>query len=523
MASPPIKRALISVSDKLGLGEFALGLAAAGVEIFSTGGTRRFLEAAGVKVQDVGEYTGFPEMLDGRVKTLHPKIHGGILARHDRPDDLESLARHGILTFELVVVNLYPFEATIARGDATLEEAIEQIDIGGPSLIRAAAKNHAFITVATDPIQYSEILEQVSRHGATTPEMRFRLAQAAIARTGQYDQVIAQYLAGQIKAEEFPERWHVDLRRKEVLRYGENPHQKAALYAQLPAGGGANLVAAQQLAGKELSYNNLLDLDSALAIVRLLAAPGAVVIKHNNPCGAATAAELAAAARAALDGDPLSAFGSVLGFNRTIDAATAEVLAEPGRFVEAIVAPDYQPAALEILTTKPKWKANVRLMKVGPLDDAQAHWQLRQIEGGLLVQDADNGADAQSEWNVVTAAEPRADAWDDLRFAWTIVRHVKSNAIVVVKGRTLLGVGAGQMSRVDSVEIAIRKAAERGRGGVLASDAFFPFADSIQQAAAAGIAAIVQPGGSKRDDEAIAACNEHKIAMIFTGRRHFKH
>jgi phosphoribosylaminoimidazolecarboxamide formyltransferase / IMP cyclohydrolase len=523
LSSPPIKRALVSVSDKLGLGEFALALTAGGVEIFSTGGTRRFLEAAGVKVRDVADYTGFPEMLDGRVKTLHPKIHGGILARHDRPDDLEALAAHGILTFELVVVNLYPFEATVGRGDATLEEAIEQIDIGGPSLIRAAAKNHAFVTVATDPIQYSEILEQVTSRGATTPELRRRLAQAAFARTAGYDQEIAQYLAGQIEPREFPYRWHVDLRRKEVLRYGENPHQKAALYAQLPAGGGANLVAAQQLAGKELSYNNLLDLDSALALVRLLNGPGAVVIKHNNPCGAATDRELAAAARAALDGDPQSAFGSVLGFNRAVDAATAEVLAEPGRFVEAIVAPDYEQAALEILTTKPKWKANVRLMKVGPLDDAQARWQLRQIEGGVLVQDADHGVDPQSEWKVVSAAEPGADAGDDLRFAWTVVRHVKSNAIVVAKARRLLGVGAGQMSRVDSVEIAINKAGERGRAGVLASDAFFPFPDSIHRAAAAGIAAIIQPGGSKHDDEVIAACNEHKIAMVFTGRRHFKH
>jgi phosphoribosylaminoimidazolecarboxamide formyltransferase/IMP cyclohydrolase len=377
--------------------------------------------------------------------------------------------------------------------------------------------------VATDPIQYRESREEGTGRGATTPELRRRLAQAAIARTAGYDHSIAQYLAGQIEPDDFPHRWPVELRRKEVLRYGENPHQKAALYAQLPAGGGANLVVAQQLAGKELSYNNLLDLNSALALVRLLTGPGAVVIKHNNPCGAATDKDLAAAARSALDGDPASAFGSVLGFNRTIDAATAEVLAEPGRFVEAIVAPDYEAAALEILTTKPKWKANVRLMKVGPLDDAQARWHLRQIEGGVLVQDADNGLDSPSEWKVVTAAEPRADAWDDLRFAWTIVRHVKSNAIVVARAATLLGVGAGQMSRVDSVQIAIQKAHERARSGVMASDAFFPFSDSIQQAAAAGIAAIIQPGGSKRDDEVIAACNEHKIAMVFTGRRHFKH
>jgi phosphoribosylaminoimidazolecarboxamide formyltransferase/IMP cyclohydrolase len=522
-SSPPIKRALISVSDKLGLGDFCLGLAAQGVEIYSTGGTRKFLEDAGVQVHDVAEYTGFPEMLDGRVKTLHPKIHGGILARHNRPDDLAALAAHGIQTFELVIVNLYPFEATVAREGVAFEEAVEQIDIGGPSLIRAAAKNHAFITVATDASQYSEILEQVTAHGQTTLEFRRKLALAAIARTGQYDQAIAYYLAGQIEGEVFPTRWPVDLRRKEVLRYGENPHQRAALYAQMHAGCGANLVAAQQLAGKELSYNNLLDLDSALAISRSLSGPGVSVVKHNNPCGAAVNDELAAATRAALDGDPLSAFGSVIGFNRPVDVASAEVLAEPGRFVEAIVAPDFDAAALEVLTTKPKWKANVRLMKVGPLDDAQARWQIRQIEGGLLVQEADTVADPEAEWKVVTVARPRDDQWYDLRFAWAVCRHVKSNAIVVAKDQTLLGAGAGQMSRVDSVAISIEKAGERGRGGVMASDAFFPFPDSIEQAAAAGITAIIQPGGSKRDDEVIAACNQHNIAMVFTGRRHFKH
>jgi len=521
--SPPIKRALISVSDKLGLADFAQGLASHGVEIYSTGGTRQHLEAAGVKVHDVGEYTGFPEMLDGRVKTLHPKIHGGILARHNRPDDLAALAQHGIQTFELVIVNLYPFESTVAREGVSFDEAIENIDIGGPSLIRGASKNHAFVTVATDPAQYAEILEQVAMHGATTPELRRKLAQAAFARTGQYDQAIAHYLSTQIELEVFPSRWPVGLRRKEILRYGENPHQRAALYAQAGCSAGANLVSAQQLAGKELSYNNLLDLDSALAIVRSLPDPAVSVIKHNNPCGAAAGEQLSAATRAALDGDPLSAFGSVLGFNRPLDAASAEVLAEPGRFVEAIVAPDFEPAALEILTTKPKWKANVRLMKVGPLAGGQTRWQLRQIEGGILIQEADTAADPQEEWKVVTSAAPSEAALRDLKFAWEICRHVKSNAIVVGKDRTLLGAGAGQMSRVDSVKISLEKAGERVRGAVMASDAFFPFPDSIHEAAAAGIAAIIQPGGSKRDDEVIAACNQHGIPMIVTGRRHFKH
>jgi phosphoribosylaminoimidazolecarboxamide formyltransferase/IMP cyclohydrolase len=523
MSSPPIKRALISVSNKLGLPSFARGLAGAGVELYSTGGTRRFLESEGLKVHDVAQYTGFPEMLDGRVKTLHPKIHGGILARHDRPDDLEALGAQGIVTFELVIVNLYPFETTVARSDVTWDEAIEQIDIGGPSLIRAAAKNHAFITVATDPQQYPEILEQVIAEGATTLALRRDLARAAFGRTGNYDQAIADYLANQLGGELFPPHWQVSLRRKEILRYGENPHQEATLYAFARPEAGANVVAAQQLAGKGLSYNNLLDLDSALAIVRSLDEPACVVIKHNNPCGAAMAGQLAAATRDALDGDPASAFGSVLGFNRAVDAATAEVLAEPGRFVEAIVAPDFEPAALDILTTRPKWKANVRLMKVGTLDEPPSDWQLRQVEGGVLVQQTDFEADPEVEWKVATASEPKPDEWPALRFAWAIVRHVKSNAIVVAQGRTVVGVGAGQMSRVDSVEIALKKAADRAAGAVLASDAFFPFADSIEQAAAAGITAIIQPGGSRRDDEVIAECDRHKIAMIFTGRRHFKH
>ncbi len=523
MSSPRVQRALISVSDKLGLAALARGLAAAGVELFSTGGTRRYLEEQGLAVHDVAAYTGFPEMLDGRVKTLHPKIHAGILARRDRPDDLASLAAHDIATFELVVVNLYPFEATVARDNVTFDEAVEQIDIGGPSLIRAAAKNHAFITVATDPAQYSQILDQITSTGSTSPELRRALADAAFARTASYDTRIAEYLAGAHAAEAFPERWHVELRRKEVLRYGENPHQQAALYAQGDAARTANLVSSQQLAGKELSYNNLLDLDSALAIVRSLDGPSVVVIKHNNPCGAASNPSLATAARAALDGDPQSAFGSVLGFNRPLDAAAAAVLAEPERFIEAIVAPDFDAEALELLTTRPKWKASVRLMKVGSLEVAPAGWQLRQIEGGMLVQQADSQADPQDEWHVVTAHEPHTEQWDDLRFAWAIVRHVKSNAIVLAAGRTLLGTGAGQMSRVDSVEIAIKKAGDRARESVLASDAFFPFADSIHQAAAAGVTAIIQPGGSRRDDEVIAACNEHQLPMVFTGRRHFKH
>ncbi len=522
MESPRIKRALISVSDKLGLADFARGLAAAGVEIFSTGGTRKFLEAEGLKVHDVSAYTGFPEMMDGRLKTLHPKIFGGILARHDRPDDQAALSAHEIVSFELVVVNLYPFEATVARSGVTLPEAIEQIDIGGPSLIRAAAKNQAFITVATDPAQYASILAEVSAAGTTSPELRRRLAQAAFARTAAYDQAISAYLDGQITPEPFAPLLAFSARRKAVLRYGENPHQAAALYADRESHG-PSLVSSQQLVGKELSYNNILDLDSALALVRPFDQPAASVIKHNNPCGAALGDSLAKAARAALDGDPVSAFGAVLGFNRALDAATADVLAEPDRFIEAIVAPDFEPAALKILSEKPKWRANVRLMKVGRLEPMTASRQWRQITGGWLVQDADTLADPEIEWQVMTEKQPAAAQLAALRFAWEIVRHVKSNAIVLASGTALCGVGAGQMSRVDSTEIAIKKAGPRARGAVLASDAFFPFADSIEQAAAAGIAAIIQPGGSRRDDEVIAACNRHGLPMIFTGRRHFKH
>ena len=522
MQSPRIQRALISVSDKLGLADFARGLVAAGVDIYSTGGTRKHLQSEGIAVCDVADYTGWPEMMDGRLKTLHPKVHGGILCRHDNPQDMKSAAEHGILTFELVVVNLYPFEATIARPGVTLGEAIEQIDIGGPALVRAAAKNHAFTTIATDAQQYSLILDQVAARGCTTLELRRQLAGEAFVHTAAYDRVIADYFAGAAAAGPFPAALHLGLKRRCVLRYGENPHQQAALYGDARAAG-ANLVTARQLHGKELSFNNLLDLDSALAVVRDFDAPAAAVIKHNNPCGAAVADRLDEALRRALAGDPLSAFGSVLAMNRRVDAATAEVLSAPGLFVEAIVAPDFEPQALEILTTKPKWKANVRLMKVGDLDRPTPHWTYRRLEGGMLVQEADVLPDPEDQWKVVTDTAPAAAQMADLRLAWAIVRHVKSNAIVVAKDLMLLGTGAGQMSRVDSVEIAIRKAGDRVRGSVLASDAFFPFPDSIEAAAAAGVTAVIQPGGSRNDDQCIAACNRHGLPMIFTGRRHFKH
>lgn len=515
-------RALISVSDKTGLDSFARALADLGIEIFSTGGTKKYLENAGIAVRDVAGYTGFPEMMEGRVKTLHPRIFGGILARRDHPQDQQAMAEHGILAFDLVVVNLYPFRKTIEKPDCTEAEAIENIDIGGPSLVRAAAKNHAFVAIVTDPGQYEEVLAELKSQGGTTLELRRRLAAAAFAHTAEYDQTIASWFARRVDSEVFPPRLFFRYDRLAMLRYGENPHQRAAVYRS-PEAAGPTVVNARQVQGKELSYNNLLDLESALEIVRHFVRPAVSVIKHNNPCGAAVADSLAEATRRALAGDPVSAFGSVLGFNRPVDRATAEVLCEPGLFIEAIIAPRFEADALEMLTTVPKWKKNVRLMEAGPLGEPTACWSYRPLHGGLLVQDADNLPDDESAWKVVTTSAPESALWPDLRFGWAMVRFVKSNAIVLARDEMLVGVGAGQMSRVDSVEIAIRKAGDRAAGSILASDAFFPFPDSIEHAAKAGIKAIIQPGGSVRDDEVIAACNQHGIPMIFTGTRHFRH
>jgi phosphoribosylaminoimidazolecarboxamide formyltransferase/IMP cyclohydrolase len=528
MDFPKIEHALLSVSDKTDLVHFAQHLGKAGITLYASGGTRRHLEAAGLSVVDVAAYTGFPEMMDGRIKTLHPKIHGGILARPTNPEDQAALADHGIVCFGLVIVNLYPFQQTICRLGVTFDEAVEQIDIGGPTMVRAAAKNHAFVTVACDPTHYAPILEQIQKTGATTSALRRELAAAAFAHTAQYDTAIAAYFGEQAARaaapdmDLFPRQLAFSAWMKSTLRYGENPHQGAALY-QLPAAGPHSLVCAEQLHGKELSYNNLLDLDAALAVARALPQPSVAVLKHNNPCGAATAATLGEATQKAWDGDPLSAFGSILGFNVPVDTAAAECLTEEGKFVEAIVAPEFEPDALHILTTRPKWKSNVRLLKVGMIEPGRASLQLRAVDGGYLVQQADDLPDDTSAWKVVTATGPTVSQWDDLDFAWTVCRFVKSNAIVLVRDAQVVGVGAGQMSRVDSVEIAIRKAAERSRGAVLASDAFFPFDDSIRAAAAAGIVAVIQPGGSRRDDEVIAACDQHRLPMIFTGTRHFRH
>ncbi len=523
----PIQRALISVSDKTGLVGFAKILTSLGIEIYSTGGTRKHLIENGLEAAEVAAYTGFPEVMDGRVKTLHPKIFGGILARRNVEEDKASLSEHKILEFDLVVVNLYPFESTIQKPNVSLSEAIEQIDIGGPSLIRAAAKNHAFVTVATDPNQYGSIAKELQGNGGTSDALRLQLAVACFAETARYDATIADYLMRasldrSTSSIAMPASITIPMKLQSGLRYGENPHQSAALY-RLPGNSSATLTDAKQLNGKELSYNNLLDLDNALSIVRCFAKPSAVVIKHNNPCGGASAHKLSFACRKALAGDPQSAFGGVIGFNMLVDLETAEVLCQPGLFIEAIVAPEFSQDAVSLLQTKPKWRENVRLMQTGSLGNQQVELVYRFISGGVLVQQSDNQPPTSLNWKTVTDVAVAEELWDDIAFGWEMVRHVKSNAIILARDAALVGVGAGQMSRVDSVEIAIEKSGEHSHGSILASDAFFPFADSIHRAAKAGIIAIIQPGGSRKDDEVIAACNEHRIPMIFTGQRHFKH
>jgi phosphoribosylaminoimidazolecarboxamide formyltransferase/IMP cyclohydrolase len=524
MSLRPIRRALLSVSDKSGLVELARALAGFGVELISTGGTRKALADAGLTVRDISDVTGFPEIMDGRVKTLHPRVHGGILAVRDNPQHMAVLAEHKIGSIELVVCNLYPFEATVAKPGANHEEIIENIDIGGPSMVRSAAKNYHDVAIVTDPEQYGLLLEELKAHqGATTLALREKLVAAAFARTAAYDRAISDYFTRRAGAEEWPPVLDLRFERRSTLRYGENPHQKAAFYAE-PGLKHACVASAETLHGKELSYNNLLDLDSALNLVREFAAPAAVVIKHNNPCGAAVGATLAEAFHRAYEGDPLSAFGGVLAFNRELDEATAMQITEPGRFIECAIAPGYSDKGFELLTTRPSWKKNVRILRTGPLTGgSQRGLDFRRIDGGLLVQTRDVPADDFANAKVVTKHAPTEAEMADLKFAWLVAKHVKSNAIVLAKGGMVVGVGAGQMSRVDSVHIACRKAGERVRGSVLASDAFFPFRDNIDEAARAGVAAVVQPGGSMRDQDSIAACDEHGLAMVLTGVRHFRH
>jgi phosphoribosylaminoimidazolecarboxamide formyltransferase/IMP cyclohydrolase len=532
----PIRRVLVSLFDKTGIDRLAAALKSAGVRVASTGGTAAALAAHGLAVEDVSAITGFPEVLDGRVKTLHPAIFAGVLARADRDDDLAVLAEHGIERFDAVIVNLYGFEGVIARPDCTPAEAIELIDVGGPSLVRAAAKNHAFAAVVTEPAQYESFLAALARGGTSLAERRL-LAARAFEHTAHYDAVIARWMAahagltagGTAPAEAdaggppLPARVTLDLERRLALRYGENPHQSAAMFA--PVGTHSGLAGLEQLHGKELSYNNLLDLDAAVRLAGLLQDPAAVVVKHTNPCGAAGAATVAEALATAMAADPTSAFGSIVAVNRTFDRACAEVLLAPGLFVEVIAAPAFDREAVELLTTKPTWKANVRLVEVPAGDPwaATAGLELRSVAGAILAQRPDAVCDDPATWQVVTKTAPAAHLVPALDFAFTVVRRLTSNAIAVCHGTSLVGAGIGQTSRVDSVRIALEKAGDRARGAVLASDAFFPFPDSIDLIAKAGVAAIVQPGGSKRDAEVIAAADAAGIAMTFTARRHFRH
>jgi phosphoribosylaminoimidazolecarboxamide formyltransferase / IMP cyclohydrolase len=525
----PIRRALLSVSDKTGLVEFARELVTKyGVELIATGGTKKALADAGLPVKDVSELTGFPEILDGRVKTLHPAIYAGLLAKRDKPEHMKTLAEHHLSEIDLVVCNLYPFEQTVAKPGVTEAEVIENIDIGGPCMVRAAAKNFEAVAVAMCHADYGYILCKMAvNDGMLSREDRLILANIAFRYIARYDREINTYfnrLSGIDKSSpsELPRFLEAAVYKKQDLRYGENPHQQAGFYIEGGPRRGC-IAMAEQLHGKELSYNNILDLDSALNLVREFPGPAAVVVKHNNPCGAACASTLVDAFTGAWEGDPLSAFGGILAFNRPVDSATAEALATGQRFVECIIAPEFEADAFTILTTKPTWKKNVRLLKTGPLMGQPQGLDYRRVDGGLLVQTRDVGADNPDQWKVVTQKNPTEDEFHALWFAWLVCKHVKSNAIVLAKGMQVVGIGAGQMSRVDSVQIAIRKARERAQGSVLASDAFFPFRDNVDAAAAAGVTAIVQPGGSQRDAESIAACDEHGLAMVFTGVRHFRH
>ncbi|HEY3318624.1 MAG TPA: bifunctional phosphoribosylaminoimidazolecarboxamide formyltransferase/IMP cyclohydrolase [Coriobacteriia bacterium] len=512
-----IKRTLISVSDKTGIVEFAKAIAGLGVEIVSTGGTAKALAEAGLTVRTIDELTGFPEMMEGRVKTLHPNVHGGLLARRDKPEHMRQAAEHGIGMIDMIVVNLYPFEATVAREGVSEAEAIEQIDIGGPSMLRSAAKNFASVTVVTDPADYEPVLEEMRANGgATKLETRRRLAVQAFAKTSAYDAAILAYLQD---GGEFPPDLRFRLLKQQDLRYGENPHQRGAFYRFADAKE-HTLARAEQLHGKALSYNNLLDSDAAWAAVREFEQPACVIVKHLNPCGTAVAADATAAYDNAYASDPASAYGGVMAFNREVPRGVAEHIGANGQFVEVMIAPGYDPAALELL----QQKKNVRLLRTGGLRPTEGHYESRGVDGGMLVQTSDAVAEDPSTFRVVTKRQPSAEELEQLLFAWTVAKTVKSNAIVLCKDFASVGVGAGQMSRVDSAEIAVKKAgAERAKGSVCGSDAFMPFPDALEVVAAAGATAVIQPGGSIRDEEVIAAADAHGIAMVFTGVRHFRH
>jgi phosphoribosylaminoimidazolecarboxamide formyltransferase/IMP cyclohydrolase len=521
--------ALISVSDKTGIVEFAQALHALNVRLLSTGGTAKLLADAGLPVTEVAQHTGFPEMLDGRVKTLHPKIHGGLLARRDLPEHVAAIEQHGIAAIDILAVNLYPFEATVAKPGCTLEDAIENIDIGGPAMVRSAAKNWKDVTVLTDASQYAQVLEELKAHGRTSDRTRFAASVAAFNRIAQYDAAISNYLSARLDdgtQSDYPAQMNSSFVKVQDLRYGENSHQTAALYRDLyPAPG--SLVTGRQLQGKELSYNNIADADAAWECVKSFDTPACVIVKHANPCGVAVAANAADAYAKAFKTDPTSAFGGIIAFNREVDRAAAELVSK--QFVEVLMAPSFSAEAREIF----KGKVNVRLLEIAlppggarPWDQGRNAQDVKRVGSGLLVQTADNHFLSRTDLKVVTTLQPTAQQLDDLMFAWTVAQYVKSNAIVFCGNGMTLGVGAGQMSRIDSARIASIKAENAGlalAGSAVASDAFFPFRDGLDVLADAGASCVIQPGGSMRDDEVIAAANERGIAMVFTGVRHFRH
>ncbi len=530
------KRALISVSDKTGLIDFAAALSGLGFEIVSTGGTASAIAAAGVPVINVSEVTGFPEMLEGRVKTLHPAVHGGLLARRDVVEHMETIAAHGIKPIDLVCINLYPFVTTVSKPGVTLEDAIENIDIGGPAMIRSAAKNHESVAVVVHAADYNGVIAELTENGGElTLKTKRNLAAKAYAHTGQYDATISQWLASRFAADgdaslAFPSEIALGYKKAQDCRYGENPHQKAAFYVQSGIKE-PSVATAVQLHGKELSFNNYYDLNGALETVKEFseeAQPAAVIVKHTNPCGAALADTLAEAFLKARLGDPISAFGGILAVTRPLDAATAEQITGKNTFFEAIIAPSFDEDAIPILTGRKKWGANLRLLKVGDLKGwrelaASSGLDYKRVVGGALLQQPDHLVLYEADLKVVTERAPTAAEIEELLFAWRIVRHVKSNAIVFTKDRQVIGVGAGQMNRVRSVKLAVEQAGGEASGAVMASDAFFPFPDGPEAAAAAGITAIIQPGGSVKDAETIEVANKNGIAMVFTGIRHFLH
>ena len=515
-----ITRALISVSYKRGIIEFSKVLAGYGVEILSTGGTAKLLREAGLTIKDVSDFTGFPEMLDGRVKTLHPKVHGGLLGMRSNPEHVAKMKEHGIENIDMVVVNLYPFEATIAKEGCTLEDAIENIDIGGPTMLRSAAKNYPDVTVLVDATDYALVLDEMrDNDGAVSAKTNFDLAVKVFQHTAAYDGAISNYLGSRLTSDiqEYPPTYTLQVKKAQDLRYGENPHQTAAFYVE--SGITEPCVSnAQQLQGKELSFNNIIDLDAAIETVKEFEQSAAVIIKHTNPCGVALADSPLTAYLKARECDPVSAFGGIVGFNRTVDADTAKELTST--FLEAVIAPGYTDEALDIFTAK----KNVRVMQVPLLDSYVAKgYDLKRVTGGLMIQSRDLGMINALDCRVVTERSPSPSEYEALDFAWRVCKHVKSNAIVFTNRDQTVGIGAGQMSRVDSSKIAVQKALLPTHDTVLASDAFFPFRDGVDAAAEAGVTAIIQPGGSVRDEEVIKAANEHGIAMIFTNMRHFKH